>query len=199
MWVSKGALRVLDIDLENRPLSYAGPDWTSAEVTAVAWAWIAKGTPIVETLLLQPNGVYNRNDSEDLAPIDAFALVAAILKGADLVTGHYIRGHDLPILNSAMLENGLPSLDSVLVQDTKCDLVKRKDLSASQENLASLLGLSEAKHHMTQAEWRKANRLTADGIAAARKRVVDDVLQHMALRSELIARRLLKPPRRWSA
>lgn len=197
MWVSKGALRVLDFDIENRPLSYAGADWTSAEVTAVAWSWV--GSSVVKTLLLQPNGTYSWNEYEELAPNVAFERFASILKAADLVTGHYVRGHDLPILNSAMIENGLPPLGDVLVQDTKCDLVKRKDLSASQENLASLLGLSEAKHHMTQAEWRKANRLTADGIAAARKRVVDDVLQHMALRSELIARRLLKPPRRWSA
>jgi hypothetical protein len=135
----------------------------------------------------------------EIVPVHAFALLATLLSTADLVTGHYVRGHDLPILNSAMIENGLPPLGDMLVQDTKCDLVKRKDLSASQENLASLLGISEAKHHMTQAEWRKANRLTADGIAAARKRVVDDVLQHMALRQVLIKQHLLKPPRRWSA
>jgi hypothetical protein len=31
--------RVLDFDIENRPLTYLGSDFTTAEVTAIAWAW----------------------------------------------------------------------------------------------------------------------------------------------------------------
>jgi hypothetical protein len=29
----------LDFDIENRPLTYLGSDFTTAEVTAIAWAW----------------------------------------------------------------------------------------------------------------------------------------------------------------
>ena len=198
MWVSKGRLRILDFDLENRPLSYLGMDWTSAEVTAIAWAWITDAPPNVETLLLLPDGRYARNDAKPCSASEAFSTIRRYIEAADIVTGHYIRKHDLPLLHSAFMENGLAPFKSLLVQDTCKDLVQRKDFSASQENLASMLGLDEAKHHMTQTEWRQANRLTSHGIAAARKRVVDDVLQHIALRAKLIERRLLKPPRAWT-
>src|SRR5690606_12970728 len=43
-------MRILDFDLENRPLSYLGEDWTSAEITAIGWSWI--GSDKVEVLLL---------------------------------------------------------------------------------------------------------------------------------------------------
>ena len=52
---------------------------------------------------------------------------------ADMVTGHYILRHDLPILNSAYIENGLPPLDAKLVQDTKVHLLNWKDLPKTQE------------------------------------------------------------------
>lgn len=195
MWTVRGSLRILDFDLENRPLSYLGDDWTSAEITAMAWCWI--GSDEVETLLLLPDGSYINEKGHKFPANDAFATITLAIKAADIVTGHYIRKHDLPLLNGARVEAGLSSLPNILVQDTKCDLVKRKDLSASQENLASLFGLPEAKHHMTQTEWRTANRLTPEGIRNARKRVVDDVKQHMALREVLLKRKLLHPPHRW--
>ena len=37
--VRQRPMRVLDFDIENRPLSYLGSDFTTAEVTAIAWAW----------------------------------------------------------------------------------------------------------------------------------------------------------------
>jgi hypothetical protein len=188
-------MRVLDFDLENRPLSYLGSDWTSAEITAIGWSWIGSGE--VEVLLLRRDGRYVNNAGKATSARRALGGFREILMGADLVTGHYIRKHDLPLLNSALIELDLQPLGSCLTQDTQQDLVKRKDLSASQENLASMFGMAEAKHHMTQAEWRLANRLSPVGMAAARKRVVDDVVQHMALREEMVRRRLLKAPRTW--
>lgn len=199
MWTTVGTLKILDIDIENRPLSYLGNDWTSAEITGIAWAWIDDKPPKPECLLLQKDETYCVEGGEHLAPATAFAQIAALLASADLVTGHYLRKHDLPILNGAMIEYGLPPLPRLLVQDTKLDLVKRKDLSASQENLASMFALPEAKHHMTQSEWRKANRLSPEGMQATYKRVTDDVLQHIALRQTLIERHLLHPPQRWEA
>lgn len=190
-----GQRRILDFDLENRPLSYLGMDWTSAEITAIGWSWIGSGE--VEVLLLQKDGRYQNNAGKKLSPEKALTLFVEQLHAADMVTGHYIRKHDLPILQGALIEYGLPPLKPLLTQDTQRDLVKRKDLSASQENLAAMFDLPEAKHHMTQTEWRKANRLSAEGIAFARKRVVDDVVQHMALREEMLRRNILKPPKVW--
>lgn len=193
-----GNLLVLDFDLENRPLSYLGPDWTSAEVTAIAWSWLGERT--VKYLLLTADGRYVDRHGERRTAREAFEHFRDILVSADVVTGHYVRKHDLPIINAALLESGLPPLPPLLVSDTHADLVRRKDLSASQENLAALLGLPEPKHHMTQTEWREANRLfTDDKLALTRRRVVSDVVQHKALRAELVRRGLLRPPRRWSS
>lgn len=193
-------LRILDFDLENRPLSYLGMDWTSAEVTAVGWSWV--GELVVSTLLLRPDTKYELHQpgkhDEHLDARAAFELFRAVLVSADVVTGHYITKHDLPILNTMLMENGLLPLPDLQVQDTKWT-VKVKDLSQSQENLASLFKMAEAKHHMTQSEWREANRLTVEGLAGAQKRVVDDVLQHKALREELITRGLLGAPKTWKS
>jgi hypothetical protein len=194
----RGQLRVLDFDLENRPLSYIIPEWCSAEITAIAWSWL--GSDEVETLLLTARGKYVDKAGKHRKPLLALGMFREILLSADLVTGHYIRGHDLPILNAAFIEYGVPSLGSLLVSDTKSDLIRKKDMSASQENLAATLGLPEPKRHMTQAEWREANRLFSDDrLDLSRSRVVGDVVQHKALRAELVRRKLLGPPRRWSS
>jgi hypothetical protein len=117
---------------------------------------------------------------------------------ADIVTGHYIRGFDLPLLNGAALELGLEPLGPTLAQDTKGDLVRFSGLSKSQENLGAMLGLRHPKVGMDQASWRAANRLTPEGIERTRKRVVGDVRQHVEMRAALLDRGMLGPPRPWS-
>lgn len=176
--------RVLDFDLENRPLSYLGSDFTTAEVTAIAWAWV--GSPRVTVRLL---GEYPLREI-------LREFVAAFAE-ADLVTGHYITGHDLPMLNGALMECRMPTLPPKMVSDTKTHLVRSKGLSMSQESLGAMFRLDHAKVQMNQNKWREANRLTAKGLAEVRKRVVGDVRQHMALRQELLAAGYLGPPRLW--
>jgi hypothetical protein len=177
--------RILDVDIENRPLAYLGNDYTTAEITAIAvcwvddpssiWCWLLGRDPAV-MMLFEFRGLYEQ---------------------ADMVTGHYIRKHDLPILNGAMMEAGFQPLPEKLTSDTKLDLVKRKDLSASQENLSAMLGIPEGKAHMSNAMWREANRLTPEGLKLTAQRAMGDVLQHMAMRKKLIERNLLGPPRMW--
>jgi hypothetical protein len=116
---------------------------------------------------------------------------------ADMVTGHYLIGHDLPVLNGSLLDAGLPPLPDKLVQDTKVHLTSRKHISASQESLSAMLGCRAPKLHMTQQDWRRANRLTPDGIELAKDRCIGDVLQHMEMREKLIALGWLKPPKMW--
>lgn len=190
-------LRVLSWDVENRPLSYLGQDFTTGEITAIAWSW--SDPDAVDVLLLQRDGTFRYNDNDwPLTPAMAFCMFSEVLRQADVVSGHYIVRHDVPMFNAALMEVGLPPLAPMVVSDTKEDLVKRKYLSASQEALAGMLGVPASKYHMTQAMWRAANRLEPEGIALTRKRVVDDVIQHIALRKALLAQRLLKAPRRWS-
>src|SRR5688572_20492410 len=82
-------LKVLDFDIENRPLTYLGSDFTTAEVTAISWAWCDQPEDVTVYLL----------GEHDLSFILA-AFVDAYNQ-ADMVTGHYILGHDLPMVNGA--------------------------------------------------------------------------------------------------
>lgn len=178
------ALQVLDFDIENRPLSYLGQDFTTADITAIAASWV--GEKKVHVWLLG-----------EVTTEEMLAGFVDLFDKASLVTGHYIRKHDLPIINGALIEHGLPSLGPKLSSDTKLDLVKRSGVSASQESLADMLGVAAPKVQMNQKKWRSANRLTAAGIAETRKRVVGDIRQHKELRSELLERGLLGAPRMW--
>ena len=181
-----GGGRVLTLDIENRPISYWTPDRPTADITAIASCW-SDDPDSMEVLLL------GRMTQRDM-----LRKFVARYMTADLVTGHYIRGHDLPIINGALLEHGLPTLSPKMSSDTRLDLIKKGDIPATQEFLLDTLGIDVPKYHMTQTNWRAANRLTSEGIAQAEKRVTDDVLGHMALRKEMQKRGLLGPPRMWN-
>lgn len=189
-------MHVLDFDLENRPLSYWYDDATTAEITAFGWSWI--GSDKISTMLLTREGTYEDDNGVTWRPRDAMTRFRGLLEEADMVTGHYIRKHDLPLFQAALLEYDLETLSPILAQDTQRDLPKRKDLSASQESLAAMFGLADQKQGMTQDDWREANRLTTKGINAVRERVTSDVEQHKSLRQELLDRNLLKTPKIWS-
>lgn len=179
--------RILDLDLENRPLSYAGQDFTFSEITAIACKWIGKPRSTHVWLLgVDPPEAMLENFRE-------------MYEECDIATGHNVIKHDMRILNGAMLEYGLGPLPARLIQDTYAHLKRRSGVSASQESLAAMLDIPRPKVSMNQADWRSANRLTPEGIAKTRARVVGDVLQHELMRDELIARQWLKPPRRWSS
>lgn len=177
-------LRILGWDLENRPLSYLGQDFTTSEITAIGASWF--GETKVHVWLLGP--------CTQREMIDGFM---ELWDASDMVTGHFIRNHDLPILQGARMELGLPPLSSKLTSDTKNDLRKRKGISAAQENLAEMLGLVEEKHHMNQVRWREANRLTARGLRQTERRVRSDVVQQKQLRMKLIEHGWLGAPRTW--
>jgi hypothetical protein len=180
------AAKVLDFDIENRPLSYLGSDFTTAEITAIAWAWCDQPEDVTCVLLGETD------------PVDMLQQFVAAYNQADMVTGHYITGHDLPQINAALMEYQMPTLRDVLVQDTKTQLVRRKGISGSQENLAAMLLLEHDKVQMNQIKWRAANRLTPEGLALTRERVVGDVKQHMELRRTLMDLGYLAPPVKWS-
>jgi hypothetical protein len=178
---------ILDFDIENRPLSYMGNDFTTADITAIAFGFAGNGRAIV---CAQLGLMY----SEDM--LNAFHVA---YEAADIVTGHYIRRHDLPIINGAMVELGIGPLGPKLTIDTKLDLVKWSFQAQpkSQEELGLALGIESPKIHMSQQDWREANRLTPAGIEKTRERVVGDVRQHQQLRLELTRRGLLTGPKLW--
>jgi DNA polymerase elongation subunit (family B) len=182
-----GPLKILDFDIETRRVGFftAGkfaPD--GCEPIAIACSWLDEARVDVVTL--------DETDSETM-----LGWFSSRYEMADIVTGHYIRKFDLPILNAGMLEHGLPLLGAKLISDTQGDLPRRGGLSASQENLAGMFGLRQSKVAVSDHVWRGAARLEPEAMEIVRERVVRDVRQHKALRAHLIAQGTLRPPRMW--
>lgn len=183
--VNSRELYILDFDTECRPMHYN--EWKpESQITAIAWSWIGRREVKVRSL--------KQNLSNEEAMIADFV---RYLEHADIVTGHYIRKHDLPLLNDHALRLLGRPLKPVLTQDTMSDMTSVKSLGKSQDNLAVTFGLSEEKHHMTGADWRLANSLVPEGMELALVRVTNDVIQHKALRQELLNRGALGEPQLW--
>jgi hypothetical protein len=178
-------LRILDFDSECRPMTYS--EWRAeSQITGIAWSWV--GEDAVECRLLE------QNLGNEWAMLDEFI---DVYNQADIVTGHYIRKHDLPLINDHCMRLGFPPLKPVMVSDTMGDLTSVKGLGKSQQNLSETFGLAAEKHSMSGAAWRVANDLSPAGLEGTRTRVVADVVQNKQLRQELIDRGLLKSPRLW--
>ena len=178
-------MRVLDFDVEARPLHWISGDYVSKEITAMAWAWTDTPDDVTCYLL------------GETEPVDMLQAFLVAYQQADMVTGHFIRGYDLPMVNGSLTEYGLPVLGNKLTQDTKIDLVRRQGLSSSQKNLGAMLQLAHPKIDMDQSKWRDANRLTPEGRQLARERVIGDVQQHIEMRSKLLALGYLGAPVLW--
>src|SRR5689334_15423182 len=85
--VKSRPMRVLDFDVEARPLHWISGDYVSKEITAIAWAWT--DTPQDVTCFLLG----------EVDPISMLMAFRAAYEQADMVTGHFIRGYDLPMVN----------------------------------------------------------------------------------------------------
>jgi hypothetical protein len=179
--------RVLDFDIETRRIGFhsAGkfsPD--GCEPVAIAAGWADEDQVHVWSL----------SESEPWQMLRSFRHLWDM---AGIVTGHYIRKFDLPIINGALLEHGLPLLSPKLVTDTHRHFVKVAGFSKSQENLSAMLQTGSKKFHMNDHAWREVARLKPDAMDAARKRAHDDVVQHKEDRLALLAAGALKPPKMW--
>ena len=181
--------KILDFDIENRPLSYLGSDFTTSEITAIAWGWNHDPDDKIRCAMLGEDGMDQRS---------ILSWFRRAYDAADVVTGHFILFHDLPIINGALVEIGEPPLGPKLVSDTKVHAKIGKGISKSQESLSDILGVAAPKYHMTQAMWREANRLTPAGLGETKTRVVGDVVQHRWMRIEMIRRGYLRRPVLWN-
>lgn len=185
-WKTVRKLRVLDFDTECRPLHYS-EFRDESQITAVAWSWIGAKEVWCEVL--------DQDLGNERTMLDAFFRA---YDEADIVTGHYITRHDLPLLNDHCMRFGWAKLNRKLAQDTKTLLPKVKGLGLSQENLGTLYELDQKKHHMNGRRWAVSNTLSPEGRDEAKRRVVSDVRQHKALRASLLERGYLSVPRTWA-
>jgi hypothetical protein len=193
----------LVFDTECRPMHYS--EWRpESQITAYAWKWVTvKGGLVIpwgnDKLY---GGVLTQNMENEVELLEAFLQA---YDWADLVIGHYIRKHDLPLINDHCLRAGFKPISErpqKLIQDTKTDFVKVKALGLSQDNLAETfeLGREEGgtrKHHMSGANWRVANALDEAGRQDAWERVSSDVIQNLSLYQELRQRHALRAPLHW--
>jgi hypothetical protein len=180
---SQAKLRILDFDTEARPLSYWG-DRPTAEITAIASCFVDDIGSMEVSLLGQDD------------PKEMLQRFVERYDAADIVTAHNLRRYDLPQINGALMEYGLPSLKPKTTIDTYLDMKKKGDIPASQEYLLDLFELG-TKVHMGQHSWRTANRLLPDGVKKTAKRVTGDVYDHMRLRAYMAQRGLLKNAKVW--
>lgn len=192
--MSKRKLRILDFDIECRPIAWYAGEFVTKQPTVISWKFIGeKGQPSVRAI--GESGINAVVLDEEAAMIEAFR---AAYDQADVVTGHYIRGFDLTVLNGACIRLGLPGLMPKLSSDTKLDFAKSSGLSKSMENLSAMFEAKHPKFPMDTAKWARANMLLPDGIATAKKRCVSDVVEHIELRQLMLDRGLLGPPKEWN-
>jgi len=189
--------RALCFDLESRPSAFWFGDKTTSEITAFGWKW--RDEPKPHALLLTKDGDFRDDAGRTVSATAAYRAFRLALGTADLVYGHNIRGFDLPMFQAGLLRLQLPTLPQLRTTDTLKDYPKRRDMSASLENLAALYGLGDGgKLHLSNRDWEQANRLTPDGVEKAHARVVSDVLLQEKLRDRLLELGLLRPPRAWN-
>lgn len=196
---------ILDVDVECRPMAWYAGDWTTKEITAIAWRFIDFSADAEKHLnkleaetkfwLLTPSRTWAEHVNKRRRGMELFLRDYA---KADMVTGHYIRGFDLPLINATCARLGLPMLGGVLAHDTKNDLMRMHGLSKSQENLAAYFDMKHEKEKMNTHLWEVGNSLVAEGRHETKRRVVGDVNQHIEFRQSLLKSGYLNPPQYWS-
>lgn len=184
-------LRILDFDSECRPDAYLGGDLTTRSLTGIAAQFVGHDVMWCECIVAGGH----RHYEQLRAMLEGFR---ALYDAADIVTGHNIVRHDLPIISGSMIYCGLPPLDPKLASDTllhgpKSGLV----FSRSQENLGDMFAILSDKYHMNNARWKRANTLDPEHADETRRRVTDDVRMHLDLRAAMIENDLLGPAKLW--
>jgi hypothetical protein len=179
-------LKILDFDCEALPGHWIGGDYVSKIITAVAFAW----RHIPDQVSYMTHYQYS--------PSEMSVTLADELRAADIVTGHYIRGFDLTLVNGMLLRAGEGPLPKLTTVDTKLDLNKAHGRSLSQKNLASLVGVNLPKIDVTLTEWEGFNLREPGFEEAGVKRVTGDVKQHLELYDRLIDMGWVTTPSTWS-
>lgn len=202
-------LSYLDFDIENRPLSYWVPDRPSAEITSIAWM-VGGNHDSLKVVGLAPPCWHKGHEQKcpdmpaTLLPMpELLEEFRAAYDAADIVTGHYILRHDLPIINAMLYEQRMPLLTDKRASDTKLHMFTKADLPATQEYLLEQLevtcplGMTLEKFHMTQPKWREANRLSPVGWHLTERRVTSDVHAHWHMREAMLGQGWLSAPTVW--
>lgn len=183
--------RILDFDSECMPDGYLGNDYTTSRLTAIAARFV--GEPLMWCYCIRASRRHTLAEQSR----EMLAEFVALYNQADMVTGHNIRRHDLPMISASCVYFGLPPLKAKKTSDTLLDFHKSgRIFSRSQENLGEMLEVLDDKYHMNASRWKVAN--TLEDVTLTRERVRSDVDMHIQVREAMLARPgLLKAPKMW--
>lgn len=179
--------RTLDFDIETVASGFADPEWVPQTVTAWACSWVDEEQ--VNYRLLPVRHLHDTDERRRfLAPLLDY------IAEAEMLTGHNIRRFDLPVLNAEAMRLGLPTIGSVLTQDT-IRLPKSKGFKKGMDNIGVLLGVPEEKLPLNWQSWQ--NAYAESDMGTVRERVVSDVRMHKMLRQRMMDCGWLEAPRVW--
>ena len=180
---------ILDFDMESMAAGFADPAWVPQKITCISWSWI--GYSAVNSVISTQMGFFIPEIRRTM--LEQFM---AVYEQADVVTGHNLIRHDLPLLNAECLRLGLPQPSSKKVEDTIA-FRKTKGLKKGLDNLAKLLKTQEEKQDMDYEAWEQAYedptwKLVID-------RCESDVRLHKQVREKMIERDWPMKRTVWSA
>jgi hypothetical protein len=180
-WATKRQLRILAFDIENKPGTYGGGDYTFPKVTAIGAQFLDDDEPVAWCLA--------RNKPQKMRR-DALAF-GKLWDRADIVLGHNIRRHDVKILNGLYTALDEPLLGRKRMIDTYCDQPKMAGISRSLENICARWECPVEKLHMPEHIWEQAYDGIPEAVERMRERVTTDVRMSIWLFHELRRRGLL--------
>jgi hypothetical protein len=175
--------RVLDFDTENVPGFYWYDGVTTDLLDTIAWSWMDEDDVEVETLTN-----FRQADTALTFPASGYERFKSVVATADIVTGHNILRHDIPLLNATGLRLGLPQIAWPRTVDT-LQLLRNMGLKGfpkGQEYLADHFQIGERKMHVGLHTWEKAARGDPEARKVVIERCVSDVISHKELYKELM-------------
>jgi DNA polymerase elongation subunit (family B) len=181
--------RILDFDMESVAAGFADPQWVPQKITAIAWSWV--GSDTIDTIVGNADSLYTKPEIR----VEMIKTFLAALDEADMVTGHNLLRHDLPLLNAEMMRLHFPStLRPIRVHDTM-RMVKTKGFKKGQDNIAGLVETHERKIAMDWQQWEDA--YAEPGWPKVADRCRSDVIMHKEMLAEMKERGWLKKPVLW--
>lgn len=179
--LSTRPLRGLCFDIENKPGTYGGGDYTHPKVTAIGWQFLDERRVHSVALDRDNHG----------AVVVACEVFREAWDQADFVVGHNIKRHDRKILDGLYASLGIPLLSTRRMVDTYLDQPKMAGFSRSLENLATRWLCPERKISLSEYDWEQAYDGVPEAVGLMRKRVESDVRISIWLYHELRRRELL--------
>jgi hypothetical protein len=111
------------------------------------------------------------------------------LAEADVVTGHNIRRHDIPLMNAHCVREGDDPIQWPEIVDTLDRELwggATKGLSRSQANTAARMGLDNEKMTVHLDTWEKAAAGAVNELLVVEERCMSDVTGHIEMYKELV-------------